>query len=303
MTASVKTEPRTIGALIARARQSLDQAGVEHAGQETMWLLAHALRIQSHRLVSERDSPVPAEVWTHAESLVARRVAREPLQYILGTQEFCGLEFLVGPAVLIPRPETALLVQEVTGRSGLRINAMMVDVGTGSGCVAVTLATIMSKSRILAIDRSPEALAVAKANAEKHGVSGNIEWAEGDVLSPLRERNLAATVDVIVSNPPYIAEAEWSGLQPEVRLFEPRRALIGGPTGTEFHERLLRESLEFLAPGGQLVMEVGQGQAPVVHQIVSETNGYTSCRVVKDDAGIGRVVIAQRSGSEAGRNG
>lgn len=261
-----------------------------------MWLLEHALGIRHPQLVSEPEQPVSPEAWAHAESLVSRRMAREPLQYLLGTQEFCGLEFCVNPAVLIPRPETELLVQEVVRRGGLNKGATVVDVGTGSGCLAITLATILNGPRILAIDRSPEALAVAKSNAERHAVGDKIEWIEGDLLSPLRGKGIAGAVDVIVSNPPYIAETDWIGLQPEVRLFEPRSALIGGPKGTAFHERLLQEAREFLAPGGLLVMEVGQGQAPTVREIAEQVGGYAALRVVEDTAGIERVVIAQRLG-------
>ena len=289
-------ESKTIRALVAWARQFLVQAGVDTADQETLWLLAHALGRQSHHLSSEAELPVSAEAWARAESLVLRRAAREPLQYILGTQEFCGLEFHVSRAVLIPRPETELLVQEVVRRGGLDEDATVVDVGTGSGCVAITLATILKKARIIAIDQSPEALVVAKRNAEKHVVGDKIEWMEGDLLSPLRDRGMVGAVDAIVSNPPYIAGADWAGLQPEVRVFEPRPALIGGQKGTEFHERLLQESQEFLAPGGLLLMEVGQGQAPAVRQMAEQIGGYAALRVVEDAAGIGRVVIAQRLG-------
>lgn len=281
-------------ALVAWARRSLDQAGVDTADQETLWLLAHALGRQSHHLSSEAELPVSAEAWARAESLVLRRVAREPLQYILGTQEFCGLEFHVSPAVLIPRPETELLVQEVVGRGALNKDATLIDVGTGSGCVAITLATILNRARIFALDRSSAALAVAKHNAGRHAVGDKIEWVEGDLLTPLRERGMAGAVDIIVSNPPYIAEADWAGLQPEVRVFEPRLALIGGQKGTEFHERLLQDSREFLVPGGLLVMEIGQGQATALRQMAEQVGGYAGLQVVEDAAGIDRVVIAQR---------
>lgn len=289
-------ESKTIRALVAWARRSLSQAGVDTADQETLWLVAHALGRQSHHLSSEAELPVSAEAWARAESLVLRRVAREPLQYILGTQEFCGLEFHVSQAVLIPRPETELLVQEVVRRGGLNEAATIVDVGTGSGCVAITLATLLNNTRILALDRSPEALMVARINAERHAVGKRIEWVEGDLLSPLREKGMAGEVDVIVSNPPYIAEADWAGLQPEVRVFEPRLALIGGQKGTEFHERLLHDAQEFLVPGGVLIMEVGQGQAPAVRHAAEQVGGYATPRVAQDEAGIERVVIVQRLG-------
>jgi release factor glutamine methyltransferase len=197
---------------------------------------------------------------------------------------------------LIPRPETELLVREAVKRGGLKSGSVIVDVGTGSGCMAIALATILKDTRIIAIDRSPHALVVAKNNAEKHSVRDKIEWREGDLLSPLRERGMAGAVDVIVSNPPYIAEADWAGLQPEVRLFEPPLALLGGQRGTEFHERLLQDSQEFLIPGGLLLMEVGQGQAPAVRQIAERVGGYATLGVVEDEAGIERVVIAQRLG-------
>jgi len=296
MTTPLTAESKTIGALVAWARRSLDQARTENAAQETLWLLAHGLGLESHYLASKAEQPVSPEAWVRARSLVSRRVAREPLQYILGTQEFCGLEFHVSPAVLIPRPESELLVQEVVRGGGLNKDAVLVDVGTGSGCVAITLATILNGTRILAMDRSPEALAVAKNNAERHAVGDRIDWIEGDLLSPLRERGMVGAVDVIVSNPPYIAEADWAGLQPEVRLFEPRLALIGGHKGTEFHERLFRDSRAFLVPGGLLVMEIGQGQAAALRQTAEQVGGYAALQVVEDTAGIERVVIAQRLG-------
>jgi len=287
-------ESLTIGGLLAWAKQALDQAGVEHASQESRWLVAHALGVEQHQLASRAEQPVADGMREQAEALVSRRSLREPLQYILGTQEFCGLEFHVTPAVLIPRPETELLVQEALRVVDFNKEAVLVDVGTGSGCVAVTLATILGNARVVAVDRFPEALAVAKGNGERHGVGDRIEWVEGDLLLSLRERGLAGKADVIVSNPPYIAETDCLGLQPEVREFEPRTALIGGPTGTEFHERLLRESMEFLVPGGTLVMEIGQGQLPAVQRVAEQIGGYEALRAVKDEAGIDRVVILQR---------
>lgn len=288
-------ELKTVGALVVWARQSLVQAGVSNGAQEAVWLLEHALALRSHQLVSQTDRLVSPDVRARIEALVARRVAREPLQYLLGTQEFCGLEFSVSPAVLIPRPETELLIQYIVDHVHALPEATIVDVGTGSGCVAITLAARLKGRRILAIDRSPEALEVAQRNAVRHAVRDRIEWLEGDLLAPLRERQVADTIDVIVSNPPYISESDWAGLEPEVRVFEPRMALIGGTQGTEFHERLLRESREFLAPGGLLIMEIGVGQAATVRQFAEQIGGYTALRIIEDAAGIERVVMAQRA--------
>ncbi len=287
-------ELKTIDALLVWAKRTLDQAGVEHAAQESRWLVAHALGLEQHHLVSKAEQPVEADTAAQAESLVLRRAAHEPLQYLLGTQEFCGLEFHVSPAVLIPRPETELLVQEALRVADFNKEIVLVDVGTGSGCVAITLATVLGRARIFAIDRSPEALAVAKANAERHGMAGRIDWVEGDLFTPLHERGVKGLVDVVVSNPPYIAEADWGGLQPEVCEFEPRSALVAGPKGTEFHERLMRESKEYLVSGGSLVMEIGQGQLPALQGMVGHIGGYAPFQAVKDGAGIERIVISQR---------
>lgn len=294
---SILGDPKTVGELVAWARRSLDTAGTANVAQEALWLLASVLEMEHHALASRTEQPVTVEQLACAKTLVARRMAREPLQYILGTQEFCGLDFAVNSSVLIPRPETELLVHAVLKEGGLAEGATLVDVGTGTGCIAVTLATILDGVRILAIDCSAEALGVAKSNAIRHGVGEKIDWMEGDLLAPLRDRNLIGTVDVIVSNPPYIAEGEWEQLQPEVRIFEPRVALFAGQKGTEFHERLFRDCKEFLVPDGLLVMEIGQGQLPLVRQTVDQVGGYAGLQTIKDEAGIERVMIARRTGS------
>ena len=285
----------TVGKLLVNAQQMLEGARIANALQEARWLLAYALEMKHHELASRAEQSVTAEQLACVLSLVRRRESREPLQYILGSQEFCGLDFSVTPAVLIPRPETELLIQETLREGGFAGGAVLVDVGTGSGCVAVTLATILGGMRIFALDCSHDALCVAKGNAERHGVSDKIVWLEGDLLSPLRECSVAGAVDAIVSNPPYIAEAEWEGLQPEVRDYEPRQALLAGPQGTEFHERLIHDSKQFLVPGGLLVMELGQGQAPLVRRVAEAAGGYTGLQTVKDEAGIERVLIARRA--------
>ncbi len=285
---------QAVGKLLVNAQQMLEGAGIANATQEARWLLAYALEMKHHELASRTEQSVTAEQLARVMSVVRRRESREPLQYILGTQEFCGLEFSVTPAVLIPRPETELLIQETVREGGFAEGIVLVDVGTGSGCVAVTLATILGGMRIFALDCSRDALSVAKGNAERHGVSDKIVWLEGDLLSPLREYSVAGAVDAIISNPPYIAETEWAGLQPEVRDYEPRQALVAGPQGTEFHERLIHDSKQFLVPGGLLVMELGQGQAPLVRRVAEAAGGYTGLQTVKGEAGIERVLIARR---------
>ena len=296
MTTPLISEAKTIGAFLTWAQRSLDQSGIENVLQEARWLVAAALGVQQHELISRAEQPISAEKQAHAEALISRRMAREPIQYILETQEFCGLDFRVTSSVLIPRPETELLVQESFREGAFAEGAVLVDVGTGSGCIAVTLASILPGAKILALDCSEEAMAVAKNNAERHDVSDTITFMVGDLLSPLRKANLEGKVDAILSNPPYIAEAVWAGLQPEVKDFEPRLALVAGPRGTEFHDRLLQDAREFLVPGGLLVMELGQGQDAPVRQAAEQIGGYTGIQTVKDEAGIERIIILRRAG-------
>lgn len=286
----------TLGELIAEARRLLEQAGIESAEQEALWIVEHVLRLPSHNMITDRDRLLSSWELAATRGLIARRVGREPLQYILGTQEFCGLEFKVSPAVLIPRPETELLVEYVTQRIPAARQATIVDVCTGSGCIAVAIARLRPHARVLAIDLSSSALHVARRNAIRHGVGERITWLEGDSLGPLAEQGVEGLVDVIVSNPPYIAEAEWATLQPEVKLFEPRGALVAGPQGTELHERLLQEAARYLAPGGVVLLEIGAGQARGLRRIVEQLPGYKFHRLVYDKAGLERVVIVERVG-------
>ncbi|MDH4185705.1 MAG: peptide chain release factor N(5)-glutamine methyltransferase [Nitrospira sp.] len=292
-----RTSQVTLGSLIADARRLLEQAGIESAGQEVLWLVAHALCLPTHHVVTDRDRFLSSAELMAARRLIERRVGREPLQYILGTQEFCGLEFEVNPAVLIPRPETQLLVEYVLQRISTGRRDTIVDVCTGSGCIAVAIARQQPYARVLATDLSRRSLDVARENASRHGVGERITWLEGDLLQPLMEQGLEGQVDVIVSNPPYIAESEWAMLQPEVQLFEPRSALVAGIHGTELHERLLEEARPYLVPGGAVIMEIGAGQARALRRIIEQMSEYRFHRLVYDEAGLERVVIVERVGA------
>lgn len=255
------------------------------------------LQLPGHQVMTDRDRLLsPAEL-AAAKGLIKRRAGREPLQYILGTQEFCGLEFHVNPAVLIPRPETELLVEYVAQRIPVVRQATIVDACTGSGCIAVAIAQLRPRTRVIATDLSSLSLSVARQNAARHAVDERITWLEGDLLGALAGQELEGKVDVIVSNPPYIAEVGWATLQPEVRLFEPRSALVAGPRGTELHERLLQEAGRYLSPGGALILEIGSGQARGMRRIVEQTSGYRFHRLVYDEAGLERVVVVERVGA------
>jgi len=287
----------TAGEVIVEARQMLEQAGIESAGQESFWIVEHVLRLPAHHVIADRDRLLSHAEVLAARGLIRRRVGREPLQYILGDQEFCGLKFAVNQAVLIPRPETELLVEYVAQRIPVDRQATIIDVCTGSGCIAVAIARLRPRARVIATDLSSPSLDVARQNATRHAVCERITWLEGDLLEPLVKLELEGTIDVIVSNPPYIAEADWAMLQPEVRLFEPRGALVAGPQGTELHERLLREAGRYLSPGGALIMEIGAGQARAMRRIVDQIPGYRFHRLVYDAAGLERVVIIERVGT------
>ena len=287
----------TLGEAIADSRRLLDQAGIESAEQEALWIVQHVLRLPAHHVLTDRDRLLASTELADVKGLVQRRVGREPLQYIFGTQEFCGLEFHVNPAVLIPRPETELLVEYVAQRISAEQSATIVDVCTGSGCIAVAIARQRPRARLIATDLSSCSLDVARQNAIRHSAGERIIWLEGNLLGALAGQKLEGQVDVIVSNPPYIAEADWATLQPEVRLFEPRGALVAGPQGTELHKRLLQEACWYLSPGGALILEIGAGQARAIRQIVEQISGYRFHRLVYDEAGLERVVIVERSGT------
>ena len=290
----------TIGELTRQGTGMLLRAGIEQAGLETGWLLEHALRRTPLDLRMNESQPVEGEGLRRAQALLERRANREPLQYLLGTQEFCGVEFDVEPGVLIPRPDTEVLVEAAVRCAGTQSSAgrrpIIADIGTGSGCIAVALARRLPLAVLYATDCSAEALRVARRNADRHGVAGQVTFLEGNLLEPLQARALLGRVNLVISNPPYIAERDWEVLQPEVRLFEPRVALAGGEDGLAVYRRLVREAADFLSACGWLVMEVGQGQAEPVRRLIAETERYGIVDIRPDLAGIARVVCAQLKG-------
>jgi len=227
---------------------------------------------------------------------VAQRASGVPLQYITGHQEFYGLDFLVTPAVLIPRPETELIIEAV-----LKLNEqdapLIIDVGTGSGCLAVTLAVKLERARVIALDISQPALDVARRNAERHGVESRIESLLSDIFSALADREPPVRADFIVANPPYVSEAEWDRLQREVRDHEPPMALVAGPDALAVHKRLLMRSREFLRGDGYLIMEIGWGQYPALAELVNPSL-WRVIEVIRDLQGIQRAVVLRRIRSD-----
>jgi release factor glutamine methyltransferase len=282
--------------LYREAVEKLSHAHIDNATREALWILEEALGIDRLGIHAYSEDSIDSEAYQHAMSLVERRASHEPLQYVLGSQEFHGLEMVVQPGVLIPRPESELLVEEVEARLASHPQPVIVDVGTGSGCLAISIAKALTHALVIASDRSVAALAVARINAVKHGVYSRILWLIGDLLAPLLSRELAGKVTAIIANLPYISHDEWDRLSPDVKDFEPRLALDGGPDGLDVYRRLWQEAPCLLAPEGVLLVEIGVGQVDRLCQDVAALQSLKVVKVQPDSQGIPRMVCLQRVG-------
>lgn len=280
--------------LVRDGRRLLSSAGVANVEHEVVWLLAYALGSSAVDLVLAGDTPVSSLEEEKALEVLTRRARREPLQYILGTQEFCGNEFQVTPAVLIPRPETELLTNVVTEHCRMSKQPIIVDVGTGSGCIGITLALNLPGALVYGSDLSFPALRVAQQNASRHGVGHRIRFFQGDLIGSIAGKRFSGALSAIVSNPPYIAESDLQGLPPEVRDFEPLTAWKCGRDGLVLHKRLIGEAGRYLQPGGLLAFEVGQGQADPLLEWSQGATAFSNRWSLKDFAGIDRVICFQR---------
>lgn len=279
----------TIAEALRGAGERLESAGVAEARQEAILLLATLLGLDRGVLLARRDAPLDPEAAGRFERWIARRARREPFQHITGVQEFHGLEFAVDPRVLIPRPETELLVDVVLALA-LAPGEHVADLATGSGCIAVTLAVKGPGILLHALDDAADALEVARANAGRHGVAARIEFVEADLAEP--PQAWRGRMAAVVSNPPYVAEAEWAGLDPEVRDHDPRPALVAGPTGLEAYPSLLASARRLLRPGGTLAVELGRGQGAAVLGLALAA-GFADVRLLPDLHGIERVMTAR----------
>lgn len=279
-----------IRTLLQKAARELAASGSPSARLDAEVLLMRFVGIDRLSLLTHPERELDA---TQAEGFadwVARRRCGEPVAYITGIKEFWSLDFAVGPAVLIPRPETECLVEEALACLGESdAEARIADIGTGSGAIAVALAGERPGAQLVATDLSAEALAVARRNASRHGVAGRIEFREGDLFAAAE-----GPFDLVVSNPPYIAAADYPLLAEGIRAFEPGQALLAGPEGTEVHGRIIAAAAPRLKPGGWLLLEIGEGQADRVGALFREAGFYDRIRIRKDYGGIERVVIARR---------
>jgi len=281
--------PREIRALLDDAVERLERAGVPDPRIDAELLLAELLGIGRTRLFLRRTESLTAEPAERFERWLVRRESREPLQHITGRQEFHGISFDVDRRALIPRPETEGLVDALLDARP-EAGACVADLGTGSGCLAVTLALRRPDLSLFALDLSPDALALARHNASRHGVEERIRFACADLADP--PADWLGRMHAIVSNPPYVPEADWRALEPEVRDHDPREALVPGPDGLEAYRALAPAAARLLVPGGSLLLELGCGQAGPVSDLLAEA-GYRVCRVRDDLNGIPRVLAAE----------
>lgn len=299
----VKTQNRTIQTLLTSARQQLAAAGCDSPRLDAELLLAYTLDRDRTWLYRYPQVAVTEADLAAFLKLIDRRAQREPVAYLIGHKAFYGLDFVVTPDTLIPRPETELLVETAIAWAAASIRAKaeasaqaqnppysIVDVGTGSGCIAVALAKMVSEASVTAIDLSGRALAVARHNAERHEVADRIEFREGDLLTPLRE-----PVDLIVSNPPYVDPAELTApfTMPEVNRYEPRLALDGGEAGLAVVRRLVAQANRFLKPGGMLLIEIGATQGNVVKKLAQAEFPTALVEIKPDLAGWDRLLVVK----------
>lgn len=288
-------EQVTIIEAIHNAANRLSAAGIINARLDSEVLLAHIIQKDRVWLITHRDDVLDDNHQRDFAEAIQRRTGREPLQHIIGNQEFWGLEFIVTPDVLIPRPETELIIEATLAIVQDRNRPVrIIDLCTGSGCIAVSLAKELTAARVIATDASEKALAVARENSRRHGVSERIRFLPGDLFGPLEELDLRGQIDILVSNPPYVQAGDLSTLQPEVRDYEPRMALIAGPEGTEIAMRIIRNAPEYLKQNGALIMEMGMGQSGTLTRMIEATGTYAKPELLKDLAGIERVIVAKK---------
>ncbi len=311
-----------------RVVQRLVRGGAESAALDAACLMEAASGIPRWRFILEPERLIALETSDLLESMLSRREAREPIAYILGVKEFWSLPLAVCREVLIPRPETETLVEaalkkisfefrvpssEFEGASS-RLTAgsanpkpetrnpklSIADVGTGCGAIALALAMEIPHGRIYALDRFPGALRVAQRNAEALGLAGRVHFVQGDLLEPLRRIQGGRGFDLIVSNPPYIPSDALAALPAEIAVYEPREALDGGPDGLHYHRRIIEAAPGYLCDGGWLALEVGDGQAPAVIELIRGTEAFGPVEGARDLGGHDRVVLAPRKATANG---
>ena len=284
-------------ALDAAEKVLAEGAHPERARRDTETLLLHALKTNVPDanlawLIAHEDEPLAADAAGPFCDLIERRLAGEPIQYITGEAEFYGLPFHVNRDVLIPRPETEHLVEKVMALAAEFVRPKIVDVGTGSGAIAVALAHALPFAEITATDISADAQAVAKANVARNGVADRVRFFKGDLLEAVAGEHF----DIVISNPPYVPESDHATLDVEVRDYEPAQALFAGEDGLQIYRRLIPAAFDALVPGGYLALEIGYGQRAGIEALLVR-EGFAGIEFIPDLQGIARVAVARRSSS------
>ena len=275
-----------IDTILNWTKQYFGEKGVENPRLDAEVLLSHILRKDRLYLYVNFDQPLEGAELAAFRAAVKKRAGRLPVAYITGEKEFMGLDFQVTPAVLIPRPDTEILVEAALKALGATDSPRILDIGTGSGAICISMLVNLPSAQAVTVDISPEAILVAKSNAQRHGVSERLTFCQGDLFNPVQGQVFTA----ILSNPPYIPEADILTLTPEVRQ-EPNLALAGGKDGLDFYRRIIQEGRNYLAPNGFIAMEVGIGQARQVAELAEKSGYFTVSEIVKDYGGIERVVV------------
>jgi release factor glutamine methyltransferase len=285
--------PPEIDSLVADARRRFRAAGIpqEEADLDARLLAQHVLGWDAARLLTHGDEPAPPELLDRFEPLVQRRIAREPIAYIIGFREFWNLRIEVTPAVLVPRPETELLIETALERFDHRQDLRILDVCTGSGCVAVALGREFAGAAVVASDISPAALEVARRNVQRQGLSARAQCVCTDLVA-----GLAGPFELIAANPPYVPTGDAPGLQPEVRRYEPAAALFAGDDGLQIIRRLAQDVGAILAVDGTFVFEFGAGQHSAVERIVAGVPSLRLVEIKRDLQDIPRAAVVERKG-------
>jgi release factor glutamine methyltransferase len=282
----------TVREALRSAIERLKASGIPDAESEAEFLLTHLLKIKRHQIFINPERPMAEGEAVAFDSFIERRLRREPAQYITGETEFRGLELKVTKDTLIPRPETELLVDAALNTASTFRDAKtltVIDLCTGSGCIAISFTKEFKDCRVLATDVSGAALKVAKENAERHGVSDRVEFIEGDLFTPLEGKK----AHLILSNPPYVSEAEMKALEPEIAHWEPHAALRGGEDGLFYYRRIIEGAPAHLLPNGSLIIEIGWGQAARIRELLGKSGLFTDISIGKDYGGVERVVTAR----------
>lgn len=278
----------TVSEALREGTRLIQSTGSDEARLEAELLLMHALKTDRVHLYERLQDKMPVRAGNHYRRLLDRRLAHEPVPYIVGHKEFFGLEYQISRSALIPRPETETLVQLTIDFAHDRYGDerfTIADVGAGSGVIAVALAYELPNARVIATDVSKRALALARRNAERHGVASRIDFVEGDTLAPIEAR-----VEVIAANLPYVTTEDWLATPPEIREWEPRRALDGGADGLRYIRKLFQQATEKLARHGALFAEIGDRQGATARSLAEEAFPSADVQVRPDLAGRDRVV-------------